>query len=521
MVDPPARQYASAGTKTLSRLRDRIFARKSIADMRREADAHGLKRSLGPLNLLLLGVGCILGAGIYVMTGTAAAQFAGPAVLISFLIAGLTCGLVGLCYAELASSMPVSGSSYSYCHAAIGEGPAWLLGWLLLLEYGVASSLLASGFAGYLTSLLAGLGYVVPPQWSQPMVQSVVSGQGTTFVVTGGFNLVAGGAVLVVAAILCLGISKSAKVNNALVAIKVCVLVAFVAVGVHSVDTENWKPFIPANEGGFSYGWPGIFRAASLLFFAYIGFEAVSTAASESRSPQRDMPIGILGSLVVCTVAYIAVALVLTGIVPFRQLGVPDPIALAVDRIGWPKFAAVIKLGALMGLASVLLVNSYAQSRIGFAMARDGLLPGFFSRLHRRWSTPYLGTLALGLAAAAMATLLPLSLLADLISIGTAFAFAIVCLSVMWLRSTQPDLERPFRVPLGGVWIGKAWIGVAPTLAILLCLGMIVPTAMDVGRQALGGDIIPAAILIGYLSLGVLLYLTYGLRRSRTTRKET
>jgi basic amino acid/polyamine antiporter, APA family len=267
-------------------------------------------------------------------------------------------------------------------------------------------------------------------------------------------------------------------------------------------------------------GWPGIFGAASLLFFAYIGFEAVSTAASESRSPQRDMPIGILGSLVVCTVAYIAVALVLTGIVPFRQLGVPDPIALAVDRIGWPNFAAIIKLGALMGLASVLLVNSYAQSRIGFAMARDGLLPGFFARLHQRWTTPYLGTLALGLAAAAMAALLPLSLLADLISIGTAFAFAIVCLSVMWLRSTQPDLERPFRVPLavsGSARHGSAW---CPRWRSC-CACMIVPTAMDVGRQALAGDIIPAAILIGYLVLGVLLYLTYGLRRSRTAWTET
>ncbi len=504
----------------MSSLRNRIFARKPIDDMRREADAQGLKRTLGPLNLLLLGVGCILGAGIYVMTGTAAAHFAGPAVLISFSIAGLACALVGLCYAELASSMPVSGSSYSYCHAAIGEGPAWLLGWLLLLEYGVATSLLASGFAGYLTSLLAGLGWVIPPEWSMPMVQSVVSGQGTAFAVTGGFNLVAGGAVLAVAGILCLGISESVSVNNALVAIKICVLAAFLAVGAHSVETENWKPFIPANEGGFSYGWPGILRAASLLFFAYIGFEAVSTAASESRRPQRDMPIAILGSLVVCTVAYIAVALVLTGIVPFRQLGVPDPIALAVDRIGWPRFAAIIKLGALMGLASVLLVNSYAQSRIGFAMARDGLLPSLFSRLHRRWSTPCAGTLVLGVVAATMAALLPLSLLADLISMGTAFAFAIVCLSVMWLRSTHPDLERPFRVPLGGVWIGKAWIGVVPTVAILMCLGMIVPTAMDVGRQALRGDIIPASILIGYMSLGVLFYFMYGLRRFRSMRTQ-
>lgn len=502
-------------TTPAPRGRSRLFARKSVEALQREAGSHGLKRTLGPLNVLFLGVGCIIGAGIYVMTGNAAANFAGPAVVVSFVIAGCACALTALCYAELASTMPVSGSAYTYCYATLGEAFAWVLGWLLMLEYGLASATLALGFSGYFTSLLGGFGVHLPAMVSTPFIQSAVGPHGAVFHVSGDVNLIAAGAVLAVTGILTVGVTESAFVNAVIVAIKTLVLAGFVAVGVGAVHPHNWTPFVPPNEGGFAYGWPGVLRAASILFFAYLGFETVSTAASETRNPQRDMPFGILGSLAVCTVIYIVVATVLTGVVPYRELGVPDPIAIAVDRMGRPEFAVVIKLGALMGLSSVLLVNGYGQSRIAFAMARDGLLPPIFERLHGRFRTPWLGTILLGVISAVAAAFLPITLLGDLVSLGTGLAFSIVCFSVMWLRSSRPDLPRPFRVPLGGVWIGRFWVGIVPTAAILLCWTMIVPVALDLVGQAIKGDVVPVAILAVYALAGVAIYLGYGLRPSR------
>lgn len=493
----------------------RLLARKSLETMQTDAAQHGLRRSLGALNLVLLGIGCILGAGIYVMPGNAAAHFAGPAVMLSFVIAGAACALTALCYAELASSMPVAGSAYSYCYAAMGEVFAWSIGWLLILEYGMAAATLAVGFSGYFTSLMRDLGIVVPTSLATPLIEAIPSGQGTIFNVTGSFNLVAALAIAAVTVVLTLGISTSATVNNVLVAIKVAVLMGFIAIGIDAVHPANWTPFIPPNEGGFVYGWQGVMRAASILFFAYLGFETVSTAAAEARNPERDLPIGILGSLAVCTIIYIVVAAVLTGVVPYRELGVPDPIAVAVDRMGHPGFAILVKLGALMGLSSVLLVNAYGQSRVTFAMSRDGLLPPLFSKLHQRFRTPHLGTTLLGIIAAFAAALLPLSLLGDLVSIGIGLAFMVVSLSVMWLRTTQPGLPRPFRVPFGGFQVGKAWIGYVPVGAILLCMTMIVPVIVDLVRQAMLGHPAPVLFLGAYALTGVAAYFGYALPRSK------
>ncbi len=497
-----------------------LSLRKSIADLRHEANSHGLKRTLGPANLLFLGIGCILGAGVYVMTGTAAANFAGPAVILSFLIAGAACALTGLCYAELAAAMPVSGASYTYCYAAIGEIAAWVLGWLLVFEYGLAAGTLAVGFSGYFVSLLGDFGLALPAAFATPTIQATMTAGGMAFIAGDAFNLVAVLAIVAVTIVLTIGVKESAFVNNIMVAIKVLVLLVFIAVGVHAVRPEHWTPFIPPHQGDFAFGWPGVMRAASLLFFAYIGFETVSTAASEARNPQRDMPIGILGSLTVCMILYVIVAALLTGIVPYRELGVPDPIAVAVNRMNQPQIAVLVKIGALMGLASVLLVNAYGQSRISFAMSRDGLLPPLFSTLHQKFRTPWLGTILLGAISALTAAVLPISILGDLASLGVATAFCIVCVSLMWLRTTQPDIERPFRVPLGGRWIGKIWIGYVPVAAIFLCIAMIVPVVIDIITQAVRGDVIPALIIGFYVVAGVIIYAMYGSKHSRLRREQ-
>ena len=490
----------------------RLFARKSIEAL--QAEEHPLHRTLGGFQLMLLGIGCIVGAGVYVMTGTAAAHFAGPAVMLSFVLAATACGFTALCYAELASTIPVSGSSYTYAYATLGQVVAWGLSWLLMLEYGLAGSALAVGFSSYLVSLLYDFGVHVPAWLSTPSVVSTVVEGRTSFSLSGGVNLIAAVALLVSAGILSLGVSKSTLATAILVFIKVSVLVAFVAVGTGAVNPANWTPFIPANEGGFAFGWPGVIRGASILFFAYLGFETVSTAASETKNPQRNMPIGILGALVVCTLLYIAVAAVLTGVVPYRELGVADPIAVAVDHMRQPAFALIIKIGALTGLASVLLVNGYGHSRICYAMGRDGLIPPLFAKVHPSFKTPLWGTITVCTISAVIAAFLPISVLGDMVSFGTALAFSIVAFSLIWLRNHRPDLPRPFRVPFGGFMIGKTWIGYVPLLAIVLCLGMVVPVGMDIVVQAGRGDVLPAISLGLYLLAGVLIYVFYGYRHA-------
>lgn len=489
--------------------------RKSLEAVRVDVASAGLRRSLGPIQLVLIGVGCIVGAGVYVMTGTAAASYAGPAVILSFFIAALACGFTALCYAELASVLPVSGASYTYAYAALGELWAWALAWMLMLEFGLAGSALAAGFSGYLQSLLSDFGIVLPDALRHStLVASRIAGGATHFTVGASLDLPALLALAAVSAVLIRGVRQSATINTLLVTLKIGILLLFVVIGLPHIRPEHWAPFVPPSEGGFRYGWPGVLRGASVVFFAYLGFEVVATASSEARRPQRDVPIGILGALGVSTVIYAAVAAVLTGLVPFRTLGVADPIALAVQAVGLPVLAVIVKAGALTGLGSVLLVNTYGQSRICFAMARDGLLPPAFQRLHPRHATPAMGTVIVaGISAIAAATL-PIALLADLVSIGTAFVFCVVAIATMWLRTSHPGLPRPFRVPLGGRVIGGVWIGTVPVLALLLCLGMMAPVLIDLIGRAIGGDWIPAALLAVYIAIGVEIYARYGYRHS-------
>lgn len=490
------------------------LVRKSLDSVRADAASTGLRRTLGPVQLVLIGIGCIIGAGVYVMTGTAAANYAGPAVVLSFAIAGMACALTGLCYAELSSVLPVSGASYTYAYTALGEVFAWALGWMLMLEFGLAGSALAVGFSGYLQSLLGDFGIHLPAAIATPFIRGDVTADGMHFSFGPSINLIALVSLGVVCLILIRGIAHSAAVNTLLVIVKLGVLIGFVIVGFGHVDAQNWTPFIPASEGDFRYGVPGVFRAASILF-AYLGFESVATAAAEARKPQRDIPIGILGSLVVSTLIYAAVAFVMTGLIPFRELNVPDPIAVAVSAIGIPAFALIIKIGALTGLGSVLLVNSYGQSRICFAMSCDGLLPKGFSAVHPRFATPVFGTIAVTGISAIAAALLPITLLADLVSVGTAFVFIVVAISVMWLRSSHPDLDRPFRVPFGGIWIKGLWIGYIPALALLFCLLMMGPVLLDIVFKAMDGEWLPSAILLGYIVIGVAIYLGFGRHHSR------
>jgi basic amino acid/polyamine antiporter, APA family len=491
----------------------RMFARKSIAQVQRETENSELKRTLGKWNLLLLGVGCIIGAGIFVRTGSAAALHAGPAVLLSFVVAGIVCAFAGLCYAELSSTLPVSGSAYTYGYATLGEFVAWIMGALLLLEYGLAASVVAVGWAGYVVSLLADFGLAIPAEFTGPAGYTlmkdgapvIVDGQKITTI----FNLPAFLICLALAGLLVLGVSESAKVNNVIVAIKVSVLVAFIVVGgliVLSNFTElaakNWVPFIPPNEGEGKFGVEGIMRAASIVFFAYIGFEAVSTAGQEARDPKKDMPFGIIGSLVVCTVIYMLVAAIMTLLVPYQTLNVPDPVAVVVDNFGptWGWLAKIIKVGAIIGLTSVVLVLMYAQTRIFYTMARDGLLPRIFARVHPKYQTPWINTILVGVITAVAAGFFDINVLGDMTSVGTLAAFAIVCLSVIYLRRSAPDLPRGFTVPL---------YPVLPILGILSCVYLITT--------------VPWAVLkffLWYMLGGVVLYFAYGFRNSNLQHGE-
>jgi len=490
-----------------------MFARKSIAQVQRETATSELKRTLGKWNLLLLGVGCIIGAGIFVRTGSAAALHAGPAVLLSFVVAGIVCAFAGLCYAELSSTLPVSGSAYTYGYATLGEFVAWIMGALLLLEYGLAASVVAVGWGGYVVSLLADFGIVIPPQFTGPAGYTLMR-DGAPVLVNGAtvttlFNLPAFLICLALAALLVVGVSESAKVNNVIVAIKVSVLVAFIAVGglivisnFGELSAANWTPFIPPNQGEGEFGVSGIMRAASIVFFAYIGFEAVSTAGQEAKDPKRDMPFGIIGSLVVCTVIYMLVAAVMTLLVPYNQLNVPDPVAVVVDNFGpaWDWLAKIIKVGAIIGLTSVVLVLMYAQTRIFYTMARDGLLPKVFARVHPRLHTPYINTILVGSITAIAAGFFDINVLGDMTSVGTLAAFAIVCLSVIYLRRSAPNLPRGFKVPL---------YPVLPVLGILSCLYLITTVPWDVLK-----------FFLWYLLGGVILYFVYGMRHSNLQHGE-
>ena len=427
-----------------------VFWRKSIDQLRADAASGLLRRALGPVQLTALGIGAIIGAGIFVLTGQAAAQHAGPAIVLSFVLAGAACAFAGLCYAEFASMIPVAGSAYTYAYATMGELLAWIIGWDLILEYSLGAATVAVGWSGYVVSFLRDIGIDFPLAWANPtgaqiLVEGSVAG-------TGIFNLPAALIALLVTALLVIGIRESGSANAAIVIIKVGVVLLFIAFGAAFVNPGNWTPFIPESTGTFGeFGWSGIVRGAAVVFFAYIGFDAVSVAAQEARDPQKDMPTGILASLAICTVLYIVVSLVLTGIVPYTTLNVPDPIAVGINATGLTWLKPFIKLGAIAGLSSVILVLIMAQPRIFYAMARDGLLPPLFKRIHPKFRTPHITTMVTGVAVALIAGLFPIGDLGHMVSIGTLLAFVIVSIGILVLRIRQPELERPFRTP--AVWV--------------------------------------------------------------------
>jgi APA family basic amino acid/polyamine antiporter len=476
-----------------------LLTRKSIDELTAEANTGTLRRTLGAFSLTTLGVGAIIGAGIFVITGTAAAQFAGPALVISMLIAAVGCAFAGLCYAEFASMIPVAGSAYTYAYATLGELFAWIIGWDLVLEYALGASTIAVGWAGNFISILQDVGVQMPARLTGPPGSLVALPDGST--VTGAFNLPAALVVLVVSAILIVGIRESAGFNTVIVVVKVIVLLLFVGFGAAYIRVANWHPFVPPNAGRFGeFGWSGVLRGAGVIFFAFIGFDAVSTAAQEAKNPQRDMPRGILVSLVVCTILYIAVALVLTGIVHYDKLNVPAPIALGVDATGLGWLKPIIKLGAIAGLSSTMLVMLLGQPRIFYSMSRDGLLPPIFSKVHPRFKTPYVTTAITGVVVALVAGLFPIATLTQLTSMGTLLAFVMVSIGVWVLRRTDPQVHRPFRTP---------WMPWVPILGALICLA-----------QMAGLPLTTWVRLIVWLVIGLAIYAFYG-RRSAERRRQT
>jgi APA family basic amino acid/polyamine antiporter len=479
-----------------------LFAKKSFADLTREADsANALKRTLSASSLVALGVGCIIGAGIFVLTGNAAATNAGPAVSLSFLLSAVVCALAGLCYAEMASSVPVSGSAYTYSYATLGEFVAWIIGWDLILEYAFGATAVAIGWSGYVVSFMQGMGLPISPRLAaSPLAYDVATG---IWSFTGALvNLPAMLIVAAMTALLIVGTSESSRVNNVIVAIKVTIVVLFIVAGAFYFDTGNWVTagnpqghFIPPNEASGVFGWSGVLRGAAIVFFAYIGFDAISTAAQEATNPRRDMPIGILGSLLICAILYVMVSAVLTGIVPYDKLDVADPIAVGIDATGLTWLEPLVKLGAVLGLTSAILVLLLGQARIFFSMSRDGLLPAWGARIHPRFQTPYVSSLLIAVVVMALAGTLPINMVAQLVSIGTLMAFAIVCIGVLMLRVRQPDMPRAFKVP--AIWF------VAPAgalSAVFLMLGLPGATWLR---------------LVIWGAIGLCVYFLYSMRRSR------
>ncbi len=483
-----------------------LWVTKPIGALRAEAEP-SLRRSLGPLNLTMLGIGAIIGAGIFVLTGLAAALHAGPAVPLSFLIAAIASTFAALCYAEMASAVPVAGSAYTYAYATMGEFIAWIIGWDLVLEYGLGAAMVSVGWSGYLVSFLNFLGVSLPPDLTSAplrwctltdMTEAATACSHTGWAPTGAyFNLPAASIVLATSAVLVTGIRESVTLNNLIVLLKLTVVLLFITLGPMHIDIAHWKPFIPPNTGAFGqFGWSGVLRGAALVFFAYVGFDVVSTAAQEARNPQRDMPVGILGSLAICAVLYMLVSATVTGLVPYHELMVANPVALAVERVPELRWLRpLVALGAVLGLGSVTLVMLLGQSRIFYSMSRDGLLGAWAGRVHPRFRTPYLATVYIGLVVAMITGIMPLQVLGELVNIGTLLAFALVCAGVWILRHTRPDLVRPFRTPL---------VPLVPILGILSCLGLMAMLPGDTWLR-----------LLVWLLIGLVIYFGYGRRHSR------
>jgi APA family basic amino acid/polyamine antiporter len=503
-----------------------LFATKPLGTILAEAHEtgeHSLRRALSATNLISLGIGSIIGTGIFVLTGTASANHAGPAIILSFVVAAVACVFTGLCYAEFASMIPVAGSAYTYCYATLGEFIAWIIGWDLILEYALGAATVASGWSGYVLSFLQDFGILLPPK--------LAGAPGTVFVLYQGhwerltaqlqkalalarvdptslphqyssFNLFGFLGILVVTAVLVIGIKESVNVTSFIVVVKVCVVLIFIGLGANYIlghraeAVANWTPFIPASTGHYgNFGWSGIATAAGVIFFAYIGFDQVSMAAQESKNPARDLPIGILGSLGICTILYILVAGVLTGLVRYTSLDVPDPIAMGIGVTGVTWGRNLVKLGAICGLSSAMLVTLLGQSRIFFSMSRDGLLPKWASAIHPRFRTPYISTIFVGLSVATVAALTPINVISELVSIGTLLAFVIVCGGVWILRRRGPEVPRAFVAP---------WIPFTPIVGIAVSLLMMLSLGWETWAR-----------LIIWLATGLIVYFFYGRKHSR------
>src|SRR5713101_159099 len=471
-----------------------LFRRKSVTDLQTEAlTDHSLKRALGALNLTLLGIGAIIGTGIFVLTGTVAALNSGPAVVLSFTLAGVASIFAALCYSEFASLVPMAGSAYTYGYATLGELIAWIIGWDLVLEYALGAVTVAIGWSGYFVSLLHDFGISFPCGLSAARGTLVACHDGTQ--VTAVFNLPAVIIIAIVTTLLVIGIKESANFNNVIVFVKVAVVLLFIVGAAHAINPANWHPFIPPQEGPGVYGWSGVMTGAASVFFAYIRFDAVSTAAQEARNPQKDMPIGIIGSLLICTVLYILVSGIATGVVPYKELNVPDPIAVAADRAGMGWMSSLIKLGAIAGLSSVILVMLLGQSRVFWTMSRDGLLPQFVNKIHPKFQTPYITSIITGIGVAFVSALLTVREAGSLVSIGTLLAFVIVSVGVLVLRIREPNLPRAFKTP---VWWLVAPLGALSALALMISLPWLTWER-----------------LIYWFAFGIVIYFGYSLYNSK------
>lgn len=476
-----------------------LFATKPLSRILAEAESgeHTLKRSLGPVNLVALGIGAIIGAGLFSLTGIAAAENAGPAVVLSFVLAALGCAFAGMCYSEFATMIPIAGSAYTYAYATMGEYLAWIIGWDLVLEYAVGAATVSISWSRYVVALLHSIGIDLPPQLIASPWQPVPLPDGT--LVHGIINLPAVFIIVVISALLMLGISESARANAVMVVIKVAVVVIFIIVGWSYMKAENHTPFIPDNTGVFGeFGWSGIIRAAGVIFFAYIGFDAVSTAAQEAKRPQRDMPIGIIGSLAICTLLYVLFSYVMTGLVHYTRFkGEAAPAALAIAATPFAWLKAAVTVAIIAGLTSVILVMLLGQSRVFFSMSRDGLLPKVFSDIHPKFRTPWRSNLLFMLFVSLFSAFAPISVVGHMTSIGTLFAFVIVCAGIMIMRRTQPDLPRPFRTPL---------VPLVPILGILTCALMMFGLGLDNWLR-----------LFVWLAIGQVIYFTYSRHHSKLT----
>ena len=506
-----------------------LFATKPLDKILAEANEtgeHSLRRALGPFHLISIGIGSIIGTGIFVLTGTAAAHHSGPAILLSFVLAAVACVFSGLCYAEFASMIPVAGSAYTYGYATLGEFVAWIIGWDLILEYALGAATVASGWSGYVLSFLQDFGILLPPR--------LAGAPGTAFVLYQGqwerltaqlqkalatahvdatslphqyssFNCIGFLGILFVTAVLVIGIKESVTLTSVVVIVKICVLLLFIGLGANYIlghraeAIANWTPFLPSNTGHYGdFGWSGIATAAGVIFFAYIGFDQVSTAAQESKNPVRDLPIGILGSLAICTVIYILVAGVLTGLVKYTALDTPAPIAMGIEITGVRWGSTLVKLGAICGLSSAMVVTLLGQSRIFFSMSRDGLLPQWASAVHPRFRTPYISTIVVGVCVALVASLTPINVMSELVSIGTLLAFIIVCVGVWILRRKGVEVPRAFVTP---------WIPFTPIAGIVVSLLMM----LSLGWET-------CARLIVWLAVGVIVYFSYSRKHSKVQR---